>query len=419
MATGVSYGAMPFPEQIAFFRRKLNLGTTSYADIYGAEHDWAFVVAGANRDDLLTDFRQAVDAVISQGGTLEQFRQDFDRIVATHGWDYNGSRNWRSKVIYDANLRSSYAAGRYQQLQAVKERRPWWRYNHSDAVEHPRPLHLEWDGTVLHADDPWWETHFGPNGWGCQCWVSAHNDRDLARMGKKGPDTAPPIKWVDQVIGKNSATGPRTVRVPEGVDPGWAYTPGRGRLQSAIPRERPDDAGPSSSSGPGVPNRRPSDPLPPPRRFNAEQLLPAGGTPEYYVENYLQEFGATLDRPAIVQDVVGERLVVGADLFRDVTNGEWKVLKRGRERYLPLLAQALLDPDEIWVRIEWLARAARAVVRRRYLARFQIQGESTPALAVFEVGADGWAGVTTFQANDGAYLEAMRLGVRLYRRDGE
>ncbi|VFR34640.1 Phage (Mu-like) virion morphogenesis protein [plant metagenome] len=406
---------LPFREQLAFFRRKLNLGTTSWADIYAAEHDWAFTVAGANRDGILADFRGAVERAIAGGVTLEDFRRDFDAIVARQGWDYNGSRNWRSRVIYETNLRTSYAAGRFEQLQAVKDRRPYWRWNHSDAVEHPRPEHVAWDGMVLHADDPWWRFYFPPCGWGCQCYITAHNERDLRRMGKSGPDTAPAIVMREHVIGKNSVLGPRTVRVPEGIDPGFEYTPGRSRLESAVLRERPDGPDLSSASSAGVPNRPPPDPLPAPRAFDPDRLLPGGADASEYVARYLQEFGATIDRPAIVQDVVGERLVMSADLFRDVS-GAWKALKRGRERFLLLLADALRDPDEVWVRIEWQESRQKAVVRRRYLARFDIEGQPVPALAVFEVGADGWAGVTTFPAASDEYLASTRVGVRLYRR---
>jgi len=59
----------------------------------------------------------------------------------------------------------------------------------------------------------------------------------------------------------------------------------------------------------------------------------------------------------------------------------------------------------------------KATVRRRYLARFEIEGELAPALAVFEVGTDGWVGVTTFPpAAYPAYIDGLRQGVRLYRR---
>lgn len=53
--------SLPFAEQNQFFRRKLNLPTNAWTDIYTREHDYAFVVAGANRDDLVQDFRQAVE----------------------------------------------------------------------------------------------------------------------------------------------------------------------------------------------------------------------------------------------------------------------------------------------------------------------------------------------------------------------
>lgn len=411
-----AYGSLPFAEQAEFFRRKLNLPTDGWTDIHTREHDWAFVVAGANRDAIVADFRAAVEKAIAGGSTLEDFRKDFDRIVATHGWDYNGGRNWRSRVIYDTNLATSYAAGRWQQLQAA----PYWQYEHQDWVENPRPQHVSWDGLVLERENPFWQTHFPPNGWGCHCKVKGLWPRDLQRLGKAGPDQAPAVNLVERTIGQRSALGPRTVRVPEGIDPGFEYAPGSARLRSAIPPGRPQgpDGLPSSSTGPGLPNRRPSDPLPPPRTLPANAVLPAGQAPEAYVSQFLGEFGATLDAPAVVRDVIGERLVVGKELFQDAA-GEWKVFKRGREQYLPLLAQAVLQPDEIWARVEWLHALGRAVVRRRYVARYMIEGQEdgTPGLAVFELGADGWSGVTAFPPASSDYLEHARVGVRLYRRE--
>jgi uncharacterized protein with gpF-like domain len=219
----VAYGSLPFREMIAFFRRKLNLTTESWLDVYAAAHEWAFAVAGANRDAIVRDFRSAVDKAIADGATLETFRKDFDAIVARHGWDYNGGRDWRTRVIYETNLNTSYAAGRWEQLQAA----PFWMYQHSDWVQHPRHQHVAWDGLVLARDDPWWQTHFPPNGWGCQCKVIGLWPRDLDQMGKQEPDQAPDVSWMDRVIGKNSPGGPRTVRIPEGIDPGFEYAPGR------------------------------------------------------------------------------------------------------------------------------------------------------------------------------------------------
>lgn len=226
----VAYASLPFQEQIAFFRRKGNVTTDRWTDVWQEEHDHAFMVAGANRIDLLVDLRDAVEKAIASGTGLEQFRKDFDRIVAKYGWDYTGGRNWRTRVILETNLRTSYAAGRYAQLQALKKVRPYWRYRHSDSVQHPRPQHLAWNGLVLLADDPWWNTHYPPNGWGCQCTVEALNERDLKRLGKDAPDTAPDDDMQDVVVGKQGPS-PMTVQTPAGVDPGFGYAPGRSAFE--------------------------------------------------------------------------------------------------------------------------------------------------------------------------------------------
>lgn len=223
---GAAYGSLQFQQQLAFFRRKKNVLTERWTDVWQEAHDHAFMVAGANRIDLLLDLRDAVDRAIAGGSTLEDFRKDFDAIVARYGWTYNGGRNWRTRVIFETNLRTSYAAGRYEQLQRLKKVRPYWRYLHSDSVQHPRPLHLAWNGLVLHADNPWWNTHYPPNGWGCQCSVEALDDDDLRALGKSGPDTAPPVAMQEVTVGQRGPH-PMTVQTPAGVDPGFGYAPGR------------------------------------------------------------------------------------------------------------------------------------------------------------------------------------------------
>ena len=55
---------------------------------------------------------------------------------------------------------------------------------------------------------------------------------------------------------------------------------------------------------------------------------------------------------------------------------------------MKLLADAVLSPDEVWANIEYQHAKGRAVVRRRYVARFMLPGEQLPALAVFEHGGN-------------------------------
>lgn len=208
----LSYGNVPFAEQLDFFRQKLNLPTSTWRDIMTSAHDRAFVVAGAMKADLLNDLRAAVDAAIA-GETLEAFRRRFDEIVARHGWDYRGPRNWRTRVIYQTNLATSYAGGRLQQLRLAAKDGMLWMYRHSDGVRNPRPLHVSWDGLTLEADDPWWPAHYPPNDWGCHCYVIAVRRERVARLGGRlGPA---PNDGVDALTG-----------LPAGIGEGWNYMPG-------------------------------------------------------------------------------------------------------------------------------------------------------------------------------------------------
>ncbi|QLG90926.1 hypothetical protein HZF02_02695 [Pseudomonas yamanorum] len=416
----VSHGSLPFKEQIDYFRNKVNLPTRSWTDVYTAEHDYAFVVAGAVKRDLLADLRGAVEKSIANGTTLEQFRKDFDQVVGQHGWQYQGGRGWRTNVIWETNLRQSYNAGREAQMAdpELRKRRPYGVYRHGDSA-HPRPMHLSWNGITLPLDDPWWATHTPQNGWGCKCKKYMASDRDLVRMGLKvGP--APEIEWEDRVIGKNSPGGPRTVRVPKGIDPGFEYAPGQSRLANAVPQLRTRDPLPAPSAAPapatGLPNRQPSEPLPQPRAVPAKSLLPAKVSAPQAVAQFLGEFGATDAAPAVFRDVTGDTLVIGREMFTDAKTGAITLAQQVKARELPMLAEAIKAPDEIWVRLEWQPDQGKAVLRRRFLAHVQVAGKAAPAVAVFDQGADGWTGATGFVEDSEQYLEALRLGVLLYRR---
>jgi hypothetical protein len=219
----VSFGR-PFAEQAAFFRQKLNLPTERWDDIMRAAHDRAFIVAGVAKADLLADLRAAVQRAIDTGGTIQQFRADFDGIVAKHGWTgwtgegTPGGYAWRTRVIYQTNMSTSYAAGRWAQLNdpGLAAIRPYWRYNHAEGVRHPRPQHVAWHGLVLPRGHPFWPTHYPPNDWLCHCYVTAASARDYAAAQAAGRAT-PPAGW--------DAIDPKT-GAPVGIGRGWDYAPG-------------------------------------------------------------------------------------------------------------------------------------------------------------------------------------------------
>ncbi len=224
------YGSLTFEEALQYLQEQLALPTERWDDLLGAAHDRAFVVAGALQADLLLDLQAAVEKARTDGITFEQFQKEFERIVAERGWtgwtgeDSEAGRAWRARVIYETNLLVSEAAGRYQQMKQIADRRPYWRYRHDDSVVHPRAEHLAWDGKVLRHDDPWWVSHYPPNGFGCHCFVESLAERDIRKGNLKvmtGADLpyGGTVRYVDKRTGEE-------FELPEGVDPGWDHAPG-------------------------------------------------------------------------------------------------------------------------------------------------------------------------------------------------
>lgn len=213
---------LSFPEQIAAFRARLGnlVPTATWDDLAGAEHDRAFMVAGATKADLLSDLASAVDSAIADGTSLETFRSRFRQIVSDrgwHGWTGEGTRAgeaWRTRVIYQTNAATTYAAGRHAQL--VEGGFPLWVYRHGNSRE-PRLQHLAWNGLTLPADHPFWATHACPNGWGCTCYiVGARSEAGARRVG------GDPAKPYDPAW---DAIDPRT-GAPVGIGKGWGHAPG-------------------------------------------------------------------------------------------------------------------------------------------------------------------------------------------------
>lgn len=212
----------PFRQQLAALRLRLErlVPTARWDDLWQAEHDRAFVVAGAQKADLLADLAGAVDKAVSKGTTLDEFRRDFREIVERrgwHGWTGEGTARgeaWRTRVIYRTNVATSYAAGRRAQL--IEGDFAWWVYRHGGSRE-PRPHHLALDGIALPPDHPFWAKHFPPNDWGCSCRVfGARSEAGIRRVGGD-PSKRLPEGW-DRI-------DPRT-GAPVGIGRGWAYAPG-------------------------------------------------------------------------------------------------------------------------------------------------------------------------------------------------
>lgn len=395
----VKYGSMPFNNAVDFFRDKLNLPTASWTDIYEGQHARAFVIAGAMKEDLLTDFRKSVDKVIADGVTLEQFRKDFDSIVEKHGWGYNGGRNWRSRVIYETNLYQAHRSGRYDQMQKVKRTRPYWQYVHNDSVEHPRPQHLAWNGMILSADDPFWNTHYPPNGWGCKCSVRTLNERDMKRLGKAEPDATPQIEYEDKVIGVRGPS-PRTVRVPKGIDPGFAYNPGRAAFGEQLAddimaswqksRNQWQILNPAGWAEAGRDEMIPLEKLP-------TQTLPKLNTKADVLEQLQKQYGdEKLYQPGGLPFLLNSKALA-------------EHMQPERSEYLSLLDDLLSNPYEVWLSFQQHKGTGKVVLRSRIIKGYEVaNGRYLLTVANVRKGfLESWTFLPTKDKN---YIQRQRQG---------
>lgn len=256
--------------------------------------------------------------------------------------------------------------------------------------------------------------------------------RRWEKAGKTGPDTAPPIEWEERTVGKNGSN-PRTVRVPKGIDPGFAYNPGKAWLEPyTVPPLQGYDAvlkerGAAWPTGFTIPAH------PVPTVVPGTVKTPHGVHPEQVVSDFLHVFGADMEQGAVFIDAANTPLVISKALFED-GEGNFKWLesdKADRLGYMNILAMTLIEPDEIWWAWEIDASFKKANpdaprrwrLKRRYLRIFEIEGENKYVVGVFEWNRQGWSGSTIFSTRDTdsaakqlKYFDGQRKGRLVYKK---
>jgi len=400
----------------------------------------AFTVAKVTRIDMLQDIRAALGKSLKDGLTLRDFQKSLTPLLQAKGWwgkqiivDSAGNAEVvqlgsprRLKTIYQTNLQSAYMAGRYQAMKASADSHPYWQYV-SVLDGKTRPSHRAMNGRIFRHDDGLWNTSFPPNGFNCRCRARPMSEFSVAREGRAPESSQGRLMQIEKEAGTDKRTGEVRKTTVTGMrvidasgkpvifapDAGFNFNAGQSWAKPFTP---PPLSGLPRTFMPGqvLPG------LPAAERFPASRVLPAGLAEEEYARRFVREFDGKLTGGAFI-DAMGEALPVNEDLFRD-GKGAWKIAKEGRERYLPLLAETLKKPDEIWLR--WEASRAKPgewLLKRRYLKNIDI-GEDLHGVGVFELGADGWQGSTVFQSSQvkpedrRAYLERQRDGFLLYRR---
>lgn len=233
----------------------------SYQDVWAKEHNNAFTVAKMMQLDLLADTKAALEQALADGQTFKQFQESLRPTLIKKGWwgkqtmvdPLSGSEeevqlgsDARLKTIYDTNMRTARSAGQWERMQRTKKTHPYLLYSLGPSIEH-RQEHVQWDGLLLPLDDPFWQTHYPQNGWGCKCRVRQVSQQEYDKLVEQGVSAREPEydqdgnrtgRWTDKTkpvqttapkvetrTYVNKRTGEVT-EVPKGIDPGWDYNAG-------------------------------------------------------------------------------------------------------------------------------------------------------------------------------------------------
>lgn len=168
-------------EALNYFKSKGLKESFSYVDVFREEHASAFTVAKMMDMDLLKDVQDSLHAALAEGLSFDSWKERIVPTLQANGWwgrqavydpisgktivSELGSPH-RLEVIFRTNMQMSYSVGQWQQIMAQAEEAPYLMY---DAVDdyRTRPQHWAWNKTILRFDNPWWRTHYPPNGWLC------------------------------------------------------------------------------------------------------------------------------------------------------------------------------------------------------------------------------------------------------------
>lgn len=239
---------IPRPQQaIDFLAKKVNVETDNWDELKWGEHAHAFTVAHSVNAGVNEEIHRLLNDAIENGRSFQQFRQGMLDMMKESGW-YGGIEfpeieegdteeekrakiekkkqyiNWRIGVIYDTNMKTAYAQQEYRDQLQGASLRPIWVYRSQLTGKNRRQEHINLHGKVFRYDDPFWDTFYPPNGWGCECYVETESEHSAEKAGIKVEES-------------------KNIKLPD-IDPNWKYNVGREALAPNFNKYKnlPEDA---------------------------------------------------------------------------------------------------------------------------------------------------------------------------------
>jgi SPP1 gp7 family putative phage head morphogenesis protein len=177
--------AVDVPDIIRWIEDKRPRQIGDWNELGAQEYARAFTAARTMGSDIIRDLYEGLVETIREGGTETDFAERMMPILRRKGWlpeldDEALGR--RVRLIYDTNLRTSQAVGKWRAFQRTKQLMPYLRYS-AVMDRRTRPSHAALHGIVLPVDHPFWAAAFPPCGFGCRCVVTSLSRSQAARSG--------------------------------------------------------------------------------------------------------------------------------------------------------------------------------------------------------------------------------------------
>lgn len=383
---------LPPKEAINYLKAKGYNLTFSYKEMMHEAHHKAFTVAKVTRLDLLSDIKEEILKAQKEGSSYQSFKKSIKPTLIKKGWwgdvevinpktgefknIFVGDK--RLKTIFLTNMRVAYQVQKATKFYA------------DDAVEYlryisvldnrTRPAHKALHGTILKKDDPFWKSHYPPNGWNCRCRVQA----------------VPKHKIV-------TPTDKRTLP-PKSVDADWDYDVRAGRYFDKIGDALCADGNNSKCKTYISPNQ------PSFKDYNLKsikELTNLPKAPNLFKKAKTQKESYETLRAEILQDKKEIKVKTPITDIAIDENAIRHIAKNNREQFARFILPTLKTPNEVY-RTKYSDKKSRY----HFLKFFKIKKKT--AFSVVRLNRDGGLFVTFFIPDSFRYIDQRRVGVLLY-----
>jgi SPP1 gp7 family putative phage head morphogenesis protein len=204
----VELNPLPMDEAKEYWATKVPMPASEFYALADAWKARAFTVSGIAEADVLAMIFDSIGKALEEGTSFDDWKASLSDVWENQGW--TGVKAWRVDNIFRTNIQTAYATGRYKQMVAVKESRPYWQYSAVNDSR-TRPTHAALHGKIYPADSEFWDTFYPPNGFRCRCSVKTLSSRQVEQRGLEvghGKGLGELIEPVDPVTGEKMPARP-------------------------------------------------------------------------------------------------------------------------------------------------------------------------------------------------------------------